>query len=1084
MTDSADTNKGAIAWFVRNPVAANLLMLVLIVGGLGSLFTLKRETFPEGESSLVTVSVIYPGASPAEVEEGICSRIEEAVQGVTGIKKITSSSNENAGAVTIEVLRAYDVRSVLDDVKARVDGIDTFPDEAEEPLVSEVITKRQSISLAICGDLEERDLKRLGERIRDDLVARPGITQVELTTVRPYEISIEVSEHALRRFGLTFDQVADAVRRSSLDLPGGAIKTSGGETLLRAKGQRYTGRDFEDLVVIARQDGTRVRLKEIATIVDGFEDTDQIAYFDGKRAVLVQVFRVGDQDVLRIVADVKEYLRELRPQLPDGIQVTTWMDETRLLEGRIGLLTKNLVWGLALVFLLLAIFLRLQLAFWVALGIPISFLGCVALMPTLGVSVNMISLFAFIVVLGIVVDDAIVVGENVYTKRETIRDGVVAAITGTKGVSVPVTFGVLTTMVAFAPMLNIPGNFREIWKHIALIVMFCLLFSLVESKLILPAHLAYMSPKEKQPRWFLPRAWARLHGWTTGGLQWFIHKVYKPFLEMCLRARYVTLATGVAVLAMTIGLVAGGYIKFFYFPPVEGDNVVAMLTMPQGAPVEQTRSVIRRLQDKAFELEAQLRREGATDAGDVFEHVLASVGDQPYTLMQSQNQGKLDTSFSTGNLGEVNIQLVDAELRSISSNEILRRWRALVGHVPGVEELSYTSSIFLAADDLNIQLAADDVDDLRKAADQLKAKLATYPGVESIADTFRAGKKEVRLKIKPAAETLGLTLRDLARQVRQGFHGEEAQRIQRGRDDVKVMVRYPEAERHSLGSLEEMRIRTPDGSEVPFWTVAEAEHGRGYASIKRSDRARVINVTADVNDKEGNANEIIASLEATFLPGLVSKHPGLRYSFEGDDREQRETMAALMQGFLIALFCIFGLMAIPFRSYIQPLIIMAAIPFGFVGAVWGHVLMGYDLSIMSMFGLIALTGVVINDNLVLVDYVNKTRWKGTPVLKAAHDSGIARFRPVLLTSLTTFASLTPLLLERSLQARFLIPMAISLGFGVLFATAISLILVPTIYVVLEEVRTGLAWLTGVRFRRRRPQESPLAGLGAAGRQDR
>jgi len=1071
MTGELDTiEKGAIAWFARNPVAANLLMLVLIVAGLSSLMTLKREIFPQGDSHLITVTVPYPGASPVEVEEGICTKIEESVQSVAGIKKITSSSNENVGAVTIEALREYDVRSVLDDVKARVDGIDTFPEEAEEPLVAEVIMKRQSVNVAISGDLDEADLKRLGERVRDDLAARPGITQVELRTVRPYELAIEVSEHALRRWGLTFDQVADAVRRSSLDLPGGAIKARGGEILIRAKGQRYVGRDFEDLVVFTRSDGTRVPLKEVANIVDGFEDTDQIAYFDGKRAALIQVFRVGDQDVLGIVGEVKAYLKELRLQLPEGIQVTTWMDETVLLNGRIGLLTKNLIGGLILVFLLLAIFLRLQLAFWVALGIPISFLGCVALMPTMGVSVNMISLFAFIVVLGIVVDDAIVVGENIYTKRETIKDGIAAAIKGAKGVSVPVTFGVLTTMVAFAPMLNIPGNFREIWKHIALIVIFCLFFSLVESKLVLPAHLAYMVSGDKKPRWFLTRGWARVHGWTTGGLQWFIHRIYKPFLEMCLRARYVTLAAGVAILMMTIGLVAGGYVKFFYFPAVEGDNVVATLTLPQGTPATVTQGLIQRLQDKAFELEGQLKKEGVSESGHVFQHILASIGDQPYTLMQNQNQGKIGGSFSGGNRGEVNIQMVGAELRSISSDAVLRRWRALVGPVPDVEELSYTSSIFPTADDINVQLSGDDVATLRRAANKLKAKLATYPGMESIADSFRAGKKEVKLKIKPAAETLGLTLRDLARQVRQGFYGEEAQRIQRGRDDIKVMVRYSEQERRSLASLEEMRIRTPDGSEVPFWTVAEAEYGRGYADIKRSDRARVINVTADIDEKKGaTANEVIASLQESFLPRLASDHPGLRYSFEGDDREQRETMSALMQGFVVALFCIFGLMAIPFRSYVQPLIIMAAIPFGFVGAVWGHVLMGYDLSIMSMFGLIALTGVVINDNLVLVDYVNKARWQGAPVLKAAHDAGIARFRPVLLTSLTTFASLTPLLLERSLQARFLIPMGISLGFGVLFATAISLILVPTIYMVLEEVRAGLAWLTGVQFRRRRPE---------------
>ncbi len=1065
-----EEQKGVITWFARNPVAANLFLAALIVFGLLSLRSLKRETFPQSDSNMISVSVIYPGAAPAEVEEGICRRIEEAIQGLTGIKKITSSANEGAAGVTVEVLREYDVRQVLDDVKARVDAIDTFPVDAEQPLVQEVTIQRQTINIAVTGDpevVDEAGLKIIADNLRDELTSINGITQVELASVRPYEVSVEVSEHALRRYGLRFEDVAQAIRLSSLDLPGGSVKTAGGEILIRSKGQRYLGAEFADLVLINRADGTRITVGDVATVVDGFMDTDQASRFDGKPAALVQVFRVGDQDVLEVAEKTKLHVAEARKRLPPGITLTSWADETVILNGRISLLVSNLTTGLFLVFLVLALFLKFRLAIWVALGIPISFLACVAFMPTLGVSVNMISLFAFIVVLGIVVDDAIVVGESVYTHRGKIRDKLQAAIVGTKKVSIPVTFGVLTTVAAFSPMLDIPGNARKIWQDIAIIVIVCLMFSLVESKLILPAHLGHYAGRDKAPTWFLTKAWTTVQSFFTNKLHRLIHGPYRTAIEFFLRARYLGLALGLTSLLVTGGWIAGGHISTLYFPDVEGDNVVASLTMPLGTPVEVTSAAIRKLELAADELGRELDADDYCEEGPIFPHKLASVGDQPWAMVQSQNMGQRGGSFSGAHIGEVNIQLAPAELRSITSKEIEKLWEEKVGPIADATELSFTSSFFSTGKDIDIQLSSQNMEHLLAAKEELKDYLRSVNAVSDISDSFRAGKQEVQLNIKPAAEALGISLMDLARQVRQGFYGEEVQRVQRGREDIKIMVRYTEDERRSLGSLEDMRIRTPEGAEVPFSTVATASYGRGYATIKRANRARIVNVTAEVDAKQKgtSADKILQAAESSILVSLQAKYAGLRYSLEGDNREQTETMQSLMAGFVLVLFVIYALMAIPFRSYLQPLIIMTIIPFGLVGAVWGHVAMSTDLSIMSMFGLVALVGVVVNDSLVLVDHINKTREAGTPMFKAVHDAALSRFRPIILTSLTTFASLTPLLLERSVQAKFLQPMAISLGFGVLFATLITLFLVPCVYLILEDVR-------GLFSRRPKTADSP------------
>jgi multidrug efflux pump subunit AcrB len=1049
-----------VEWFARNGVAANLMVLLILAGGLLTIGQIKKEVFPEIASDRIEVSVVYPGAAPEEVEEGICVRIEEAIQGVDGIKQITSVATEGFGAVTVELLAGADSRRALEDVKARVDAIDTFPEQAEKPVVQELTLKRQVLNVAVSGEAEERTLKRLGERVRDEVSALPGITQVELVTARPYEIAIELSEDSLRHYGVTFSEVADAVRRSSLDLPGGSLRTEGGEILLRTKGQAYRGADFERIVLRALPDGTRLLVGDVARVNDGFAETDQFASFDGKPAVMVQVFRTGAQSALAISATVKEYVREAQARMPEGISLTLWQDDSNYLKSRIELLTRNGFFGLILVFLMLALFLRFRLALWVSFGIFVSFLGTFWLLPLFDVSINLMSMFAFVLVLGIVVDDAILVGENIYAHQQRHRDGLTGAIRGAQEVAKPVIFAVLTTVAAFLPLLMVPGNTGKIIGIIPIIVIVTIGFSLVESLLVLPAHLRNIRPDDDKNKRGVSGLWRRFQSGFSERLERFVERVYQPVLKRCLHARYLTVAVALFILLSTVGLVGGGWIKSVFFSPVEGDNVAAMLTMPLGTPADVTARAVRQLEESALQLRQQIDGNKMNGEKSVFRHMLASVGEQPFLTAQRQGAGNLVFMITGAHLGEVHIELAPSEEREGSSTELANRWRELTGPIPGAEEVTFTASVFTTGEPINVQLSGLNLADLREAAAAVKMRLAEYPGVTGIADSFRAGKQEIKLEIKPAAEALGLTLRDLGAQVRQAFYGEEAQRIQRGRDEVKVMVRYPEDRRRSLADLEQMRIRMPDGVEIPFSEVAEVELGRGYSTIRRVDRRRAINITAEVDQAQISANDVAEDLKRTLLAELVAHYPGMTFSLEGERREQAETVDGLMRGFVLALILIYALLAIPFRSYIQPIIVMAAIPFGLVGAVLGHVIMGIELTILSMFGLVALSGVVVNDSLVLVDFINRKVAAGIPLLDAVRSAGAARFRPIVLTSLTTFAGLTPLLLERSVQAQFLIPMAVSLGFGVIFCTFISLLLVPSLYLILQDLHWAGAKVIG------------------------
>ncbi len=1040
--------KSLIEWFANNGVVANLLMMVTIVLGLMAMSSVNQEVFPTFEAELISVAVPYRGAAPEEVEEAVSVRVEEAIQGLEGVKRMTSTASEGAGSVLIEVETGYDIRELLDDVKARIDAISTFPVETEKPVIQELLPRLQVINVSLYGDTDELTLKRLGEQVRDDLTALPEISQADLKSIRPYEISIEVSEDALRRHGLSFDEVARAVRRSSLDMPGGSVKADSGEILLRTKGQAYDGEEFEDLTLLTRADGSRLRLADVARVVDGFEETDQWSRFDGQPTVMIQVYRVGDEDTPDVAAAVHRFVAQTRPTLPPGISIDTWQDSSVMLGERRDLLLRNGRNGLILVFIVLTLFLRMRLAMWVAIGIPVAFLGAFATMPYTGITINMMTLFAFILVLGIVVDDAIIVAERIHYRQDECCEGLKGAILGTQEVAIPVIFGVLTTMVAFSPFMMVPGLIGNFTRAIPLIVIPVLFFSLIESQLVLPYHLSHHKERPRtHKKNLVMRAW---NGFFVGfghAVDWFIRSVYKPMLELALGWRYLTAALGISSLLLAAGLIQGGVVEFVFFPQMDSDNVMVKLTMPQETPSEVTAAAIERIERTALELGADLDRENGFP---LFTHVLSSVGEQPSSNAGPGNPG---IAPSRSYLGEVNIELVSGEGRPYSSAQITSLLRERLDPIPGAVELEIVSNLMGGAGKpIDFQIVGPDIDELRVVAADIRTRLAEYPGVTDITDSFRGGKPEVELAIRPSAESLGLSLEDLGRQVRQGFFGEEAQRIQRGRDDVRVMVRYPEEERQSLGYLDNMRIRTPDGGQVPFLTVADVEFGRGFSSITRVDRQRAINVSAGVDEEMANANAILFDFEARHMPEVLADHPGVTYSLEGEQRMQGEFMEGLLRGFFIALFVIFALMAIPFKSYSQPLIVMSAVPFGLVGAVFGHAILGMTMNFLSMMGMVAVAGVVVNDSLVLVHFINRTRKTSESLTAAVRDAGTARFRPILLTSLTTAAGVTPLMLEKSIQAQFLIPMAVSLASGVLFATLITLALVPSLYLILEDIK--------------------------------
>ncbi|RPH16579.1 MAG: efflux RND transporter permease subunit [Alteromonadaceae bacterium TMED7] len=1028
-----NTHKGLIAWFARNSVAANLLMWILLIGGVFGAFGIQKQVFPNFEVNIISVRVPYLGAAPQEVEEGVLLKVEDAIKDLDGIKQITSTATEGMGSVTIEVEEDYDVQVVLDEVKSQVDAIPSFPGNTEKPIVYRTKFQQDVLWIAVYGDASERELKEFAKNLRDDVANLPGISSVQVVGDRDYEISIEMSEYTLQKYDLTFSEVVNAVRQSSVDLPGGAIKTDNGNILLRTKGQAYTGWEFAQIVLLTRADGSRLTLGDIATIDDGFVEDPQYAMFDNQPAVNVRVKAVGDQNALEISKEVNQYLEKNKKDFPAHIKADAWGDSSFYLADRLNMMLENMFWGGVLVFLVLSLFLKIKLAFWVMVGLPVCFLGTLMVLPMegLGVSINMLSLFAFILVLGIVVDDAIIMGESAYSEIDAKGHSTDNVIAGVKKVAMPATFGVLTTIAAFSPMLMVSGPFGVIWKTIGLVVIVCLTFSLIESKLILPAHLAHMRLKPYDPA--KANRFQRFRDFFSEGIKSFIKNVYAPFLVKAVKARYVTLAAFVSMLILTYGMFKGDWVRFVFFPTIPSDFVMASVELEPGSSLSQRDKAMDTLLDAMYRMDEQLSRE--TGSG-VISHAVA---------------------FDQGSLGgQVFAELSKGESREVTDTEIQRRWREFMPEIPGVKTLNFNAPGGPGGgSDLSFEFSSSDITQLELISKDVKAALAEYNGVSDINDTFAGGADEIQLQLKPQAEALGITLQQLGQQVRYGFYGAEVQRVQRDDEEVKVMVRYPREERNSIGHLETMRVRSPAGQDVPFEQVADIELGKGYDSIIRVDGQRSVTVSAAVDKDIAEPNEVTMEMITRVIPEIMKKYPRVEFKLQGNSREQMEAMTSLAQGLLFALFAIYALLAIPLRSYTQPLIIMSVIPFGIVGAILGHLMLGHAVSVLSICGIIALSGVVVNDSLIMVDFVNRARQEGHRLMDAAISAGTQRFRAIILTSLTTFMGLVPIMFERSLQAQVVIPMAISLAFGILFATVITLLLVPALYVILDDIKNGL-----------------------------
>lgn len=1043
-------DEGIIGWFARNSVASNLLMVILLLAGLASALTIKKQAFPEIQLEQVNIRVPYLGAAPQEVETGVIDKIEESLRGVNGIKRIRSTAVEGLATISAEITSGYDISEVMEEIKTQVNSISSLPEQTEKPVVYRIRFQSNVIWLSLHGDLAEGSLKELAKDVRDELKAKPGISKVDVVATRPYEIAIELSENKLKEYGLTFEQVVSAIRGSSVDLPGGSIRSESGNILLRTKGQAYNFDDFANIVLLKFDDGSKLLVGDIAVVTDGFIEREGLATFDGKNSVSIRVDAIGEDNTLKIAETVRNYVAEKKKELPDTVTLDHWGDSSYYLQGRLDLMTDNMLMGSLLVLIALTLFLEFRIAFWVMVGIPVCFLGAIALLPLpwFDVSINMISLFGFILVLGIVVDDAIIIGESAYSEIEKHGKSAEAVIAGAKKVAMPATFGVLTTIAAFVPMLMVSGAMSAIWGSIAWVVVICLALSIVESKFILPSHLVNMDTKPWDPNRrgvFYASGRACSHGLkrvreaVSGWLNRYIEQRYKPFVERCIEHRYITMTSFLAMLILMVGLMSGGFVRWVFFPELPSDFIQANVQMEEGASNKATVLAMTEIEQALMRANQKMR---ATEDEDVVKHRLMFLNS--------------DTA------GQIVVELEKSEGREIDGFEIARRWREEIPEIPGLKSFKINSSAAGGGGgaDISFQLRGNDLNQLQAATRELKLALANYTGVYDIEDNLLGGNDEIVLQLKPEANVLGITLQTLAQQVRYGFYGAEAQRVQRDGEEIKVMVRYPRDERSSIGNLENMRIRTSNGGVVPFSQVATYTLQPSYSALNRVNGMRAVSISAAADKALIEPSKVVDEVRKKTLKELSVKYPGITSELEGSTQDEADAMVDLAMAAVFALFCIYGLMAVPLKSYSQPLIIMSVIPFGLVGAVLGHMALGLSMSIMSVFGLVALAGVVVNDSLIMVDFVNRAREEGIRVKEAVVNAGTQRFRAILLTSLTTFVGLAPIVLERSLQAKVVVPMAVSLAFGILFATVITLLLIPALYVILDDIQ-GL-------FRRKQP----------------
>ena len=1014
---------GPMAWMVHHRVAPNLLMLLFILGGIFFTKEIQKEVFPEFELDTVTVAVSYPGATPDEVETGVVLALEEAVSGLEGIEEVRSTAREGSGSLSLEVMSGADRQQVYQDVLAAVGRITTLPDDAEQPRVSLQSRQRHVVDLQVHGALDDWGLRQAAEQVRDRVLESPEITQAELDGVRGMEIHIDIGDGALRAHGLTLEQVAATVSRLAVDRAGGSIRTQGGEILLRIDERRQWAREFADLVVAVTPAGGPVRLGEIADLREGFDDTISHTTFNGENAVGLSVYRVEDQTPTGISSAVREMLPRVAAELPPGIEVSVRNDRSEIYDQRVSLLLKNGFIGLLLVLLLLSLFLEFKLAFWVTVGIPTAFLGAFLFLPWFGVSINMVSMFAFIIALGIVVDDAIVAGENIYEYRQRGMGNLRASIQGARDIARPISFSILTNIIAFMPLMFIPGTFGQIWAVIPMVVATVFIISWIEVLFILPTHLAYTREGGRTgPGAFLHHQQQRF----STAFSRFVDQRYRPFLELTVRWRYATTAAAMVILLVALAIPMSGRMGFILMPSVEADQADATVTLPVGSPEGRVLAV----------------RDEVLAAAD---RVIAAHGGE-------QLSAGVYASVSENRI-RLRVYLQPPGVRPMGATEFVRHWRSETGALAGVDSLRFESDRGGpgGGPGISVELSHRDIDVLDRASAALAGRLEELAAVSDIDSGFTPGKRQFDIHLTETARASGLTAAEIGNQVRHAFHGAEALRLLRGRDEVRVMVRRPEGERRGIEDVENLLIRLPDGGHVPLTEVATLERGRANTAIERRDGRRTVTVTANV-DPPGETQRILGILREELLVQVMDDFPGLTYSFEGRQASMRDSIQSFFSSVTIALLVIYAVLAIPFRSYVQPLIIMSAIPFGIVGAILGHLIMGYNLSMISVMGIIALGGVVVNTSLVMLDYANARRAEGMDAVNAVVEAGVRRFRPILLTSLTTFGGLAPMIFETSRQARFMIPMAISLGYGILFAAAILLILIPSLYAIADDAQ--------------------------------
>ena len=1045
-----------IKWMTEHPVAANLIMVLVLAVGLLSAMSLPQKTFPDFSLDVIDVRVTYPGASPSEIEQSIIRPIEDQLSGIEGVDELTATAREGSGQVALNLSLGANVAATLDDVKSEIDRITVFPEDAEEPTVVQRSNRSRVLEITISGDAPEEVLKAQAERLKDELVLLPEISFTETANTRDFEISIEIDRDTLKSYGLTLQQVASIVAANSLELPAGQLETDTLTIPLRTLGRNYDRSDFENIVILTSDAGGKVLLRDVATVVDGFEDTDISTRFGDAPAATVNVFRIGDEQVLDVVAATKAHLADsFEASLPPGLEVTLWQNDAEELQNRIDLLVKNAAIGLALVVLCLTLFLDFRLAFWAAAGIGVSFAGSFAVMGMMGMSVNMISLFGFILAIGIVVDNAIVIGEKIYTEGESGKTPMNAAVQGVQRVAVPVIFSALTTIVAFSPLLQLPGVLGKFLGDIPTVVIIVLTLSLLQALLILPRNLSRLDVSENY-RPVLPlRIIGLVRRVIDAALQWFIRKPLEAILDFVTRRWLVPIGATIGMMIMTVAIMAHGYVKFEFFPSIDGAFITANIEMNDGTAFSRTQDVADEVRRAGLRAGERITQSLPAGAPDVIENTNMVVG------VAAGGGGPFGGSAgSGGTVANVVIKVTDAELRSWPSSDFEAIWREEIGAIAGVKSMVVSASLFGAGDPIAIEMSLPDGQNIGPIVDAVEEGLLGIPGVFGIRDDLSAGRLEYTLALREDARVYGVSLSDLAQQMRAGFFGIEATRVQRGADDVRVFVRLPEDERDSLADLLDTEIRTTAGDLIPLSVVAEIREARAPTEILRRDGRTVTTITADVDTSVitgGEANEIITG---QILPPLQNQYPGLIIELGGEQREQGDAAGALGAASGIALFVIFALLALVFRSYVQPIVVMTAIPLGLMGAVAGHLIMGISLGLLSIFGIIGLAGVVINNSLVMLDLYNEYLSKGYEVRRAVIEGTKDRFRPILLTSLTTFLGVFPLIMETSLQAQFLIPLAVSIGYGVLFGTVVIIITVPAVFMAQWRAANALRRLTG------------------------